>query len=82
MKKLIIVLAHPRTGSSLVMQTLKFLNVGIIGQFERNDLPQEANPKGYYEAKYILNKGLTDLVIEKLNKMNTKLLRLKLHLRV
>ena len=80
MKRLIIVLAHPRTGSSLVMQTLKFFNVGIIGQFERNDLPQEANPKGYYEDKYILNKGLTDLVIDKIEQNEYEIVAVKIAL--
>ena len=57
MKKLIIVLSHQRTGSSLLMQTLKHLNIGIIGEFERSDLPQKANPNGYYEDVDILSKG-------------------------
>jgi len=65
-KQLIIVLAHPRTGSSMLMQTLRLLGVEIIGEFERKDLPQEANPRGYFEDVEILSKGLTEYAIEKI----------------
>ena len=81
MQKLIIVLAHPRTGSSLLMQTLKLLNVEIIGRFERKDLPQQANPRGYYEDCHILRKGLTDRAIEKIEKNKAGTIAVKVALR-
>lgn len=81
MKRLIVVLAHPRTGSSLLMQTLRLLNLGIIGLFERRDLPQQANPKGYYEDKYILNKGLTNGTIERIERDDSEILAVKIALR-
>ena len=77
MRKLIIVLAHPRTGSALLMQTLRLLNVGIIGQFERRDLPQQANPKGYYEDWDILMKGLTDQAIEIIEQNKSEMVAVK-----
>ena len=80
MKKLIIVLAHQRTGSSLLMQTLRLLGVGVIGQFERKNLPQQANPKGYYEEKDILCKGITDVTIEQINHNRDETLALKVAL--
>lgn len=80
MKKLIIVLAHPRTGSSMLMQTLRLLNVKVIGQFEREDLPQHANPKGYYEDKKILKKGLTLEAIDKIEKNESETLAVKIAL--
>ncbi|MBE0650711.1 MAG: hypothetical protein IH595_07695 [Bacteroidales bacterium] len=80
MKKLIVVLAHPRTGSSLLMQTLRFLNVGILGRFEREDLPQQANPKGYYEDREILGKGLTDWAIERIEQDHNEILAVKIAL--
>jgi len=65
MKKKIIVLAHPRTGSSLLMQTLKILGLPVVGSFKRPDLPQEANPRGYYEDREILNKGINFNLLKK-----------------
>lgn len=82
MKKLIIVLAHPRTGSSLLMQTLKLLNVAVIGQFERNDLPQHANPKGYFEDMHILSKGITEETIEKIEQSESEIVAFKIALAV
>ncbi len=54
----VIVLAEARTGSSLLMQTLRLLGKEILGQFERKHLPQVANPHGYYEDEDFLGKGL------------------------
>jgi len=45
----IIVLAHPRTGSSLLMQTLGLLGAPMIGTQWREDCPRSANPRGYFE---------------------------------
>ncbi len=80
MEKLIIVLAHPRTGSSMLMQSLRLLRVEIMGLFEREDLPEEANPKGYYEDRKILSKGLTDEAIEKIEKREKGPLAVKIAL--
>lgn len=54
----IVVLTHPRTGSSLLMQTLRLLGVEVVGEFCRAGLPAEANPKGFYEDLEILVHGL------------------------
>lgn len=54
-----IVLAHPRTGSSLLMQTLAILGLPWIGRHHREDLGAEANPRGYFEDPDILAYGLT-----------------------
>jgi hypothetical protein len=78
MKKLIIVLTHPRTGSSLLMQTLKCLNVGIIGEFKNDNMPIEANPKGYYEDEGILRKGIAREVIEKIESKEDEVVAIKL----
>ncbi len=81
MKKLIVILAHPRTGSSLLMQTLRLLNVGIIGESERKDLPLQANPKGYYEDKKILSNGLISQVIEKIEQNENEIIAVKIALK-
>lgn len=47
----------------MAMQTLRLLGAGIIGRFEREDLPHEANPRGYYEDREILGHGLTEYAI-------------------
>ncbi len=54
-----IVLAHPRTGSSLLMQTLAILGMPWLGNRHRSDLGIAANPKGYFEDPDILAHGLT-----------------------
>lgn len=54
----VIVLTHPRTGSSLVMQTLRLLGVPVIGSVEHSHLPASANPKGYFEDHELLRYGL------------------------
>jgi len=54
-----IVLAHPRTGSSLVMQTLAILGMPWIGDVRRDDLGEAANPRGYFEDPAVLANGLT-----------------------
>lgn len=57
----IVVLTHPRTGSSLLMQTLRLLGAEIRGEAERPDVPREANPRGYYEHVPVLHHGLRAL---------------------
>lgn len=54
----IIVLTHARTGSSLLMQTLRLLGADVVGIAERADLPHSANPKGFFENIEILGQGL------------------------
>jgi hypothetical protein len=54
----IVVLTHPRTGSSLVMQTLRLLGASVIGSVEHSHLPASANPKGYFEDHELLRHGL------------------------
>lgn len=54
-----IVLAHPRTGSSLLMQTLAILGMPWLGNRHRSDLGTAANPKGYFEDPDMLAHGLT-----------------------
>lgn len=81
MKKLIIILAHPRTGSSLLMQTLRLLNIGIVGEPERKDLPFQANPKGYYEDKNILSNGLTSQAIEEIEQNESEIVAVKISLK-
>lgn len=70
MKERVFVLAHPRTGSSLLMQSFKILGLNVLGDRNRNDLPNKANPKGYFEDKAMLFKGLTEENIFKIE--NTK----------
>ena len=62
------------------MQTLKHLNIGIIGGFERRDLPQNANPNGYYEDVDILSKGLTRKAIEKIEQNESEVVAVKIAL--
>ena len=54
----IIVLTHPRTGSSLLMQTLRLLGADVIGSAEHPRLPASANPKGFFEEPELLRHGL------------------------
>jgi hypothetical protein len=54
----IVVLTQPRTGSSLVMQTLRLLGATVIGTVEHALLPLSANPKGFFEDPEILRRGL------------------------
>lgn len=58
-----IVLAYPRTGSSMCMQTLKNLGVFVFGDAERPDLDVDGNPKGYFEDLRVLGAGLTEEVV-------------------
>jgi hypothetical protein len=53
-----VVLTQPRTGSSLVMQTLRLLGAAVIGTVEHARLPLSANPKGFFEDPDILRRGL------------------------
>lgn len=54
----IVVLTHPRTGSSLVMQTLRLLGAEVIGSLEHPRLPMSANPRGFFEEPEVLRRGL------------------------
>jgi hypothetical protein len=54
----IFVLTHPRTGSSLVMQTLRLLGADVIGRVEHPELPMSMNPKGFFEEPELLRHGL------------------------
>lgn len=53
-----VVLTHPRTGSSLVMQTLRLLGADVIGSLEHPRLPPSANPRGFFEDPEVLRRGL------------------------
>lgn len=45
---MVVITGAPRTGTSMMMQTLKILNFPIVGnKFNEHDL-EEFNPKGYY----------------------------------
>ena len=59
---MIIVTGSCRTGTSMMMQTLKLLGVPIEGEKFHADFPvEEGNPKGYYDLPFeILQKGLGD----------------------
>lgn len=63
MPQFIVVLAYPRTGSSLCMQTLKHLGAHVAGNAERPDLDVDGNPRGYYEDMRVLGKGLTEKIV-------------------
>ena len=54
----IFVLTHPRTGSSLVMQTLRLLGAAVIGSVEHPELPIAMNPRGFLEEPELLRHGL------------------------
>lgn len=56
---MIIVTGTGRCGTSMVMQTLKILGVGVTGEkFSGQNIP-ECNPKGYYELDpNVINKGI------------------------
>jgi hypothetical protein len=58
-----IVLMHPRTGSSLVMQTLGFLGMPLFGEADRPDMPADANPKGFFENQELLRGGLAAVLV-------------------
>lgn len=78
--KLVIVLAHPRTGSSLLMQTLKLLGAEVVGSLMREDLPPEANPRGYFEDKHLLSEGMTEAHIGKIELIQGECLAAKVAL--
>lgn len=61
----IVVLTHPRTGSSLVMQTLRLLGVPVVGTAEHPHLPASANPRGYFEDHDMLRHGLQSPALER-----------------
>ncbi len=54
----IFVLTHPRTGSSLVMQTLRLLGAAVTGSVEHPELPISMNPRGFFEEPELLRHGL------------------------
>lgn len=60
----VTVLTHPRTGSSLVMQTLRLLGAEVIGSVEHSDLPLSMNPKGFFEEPELLRLGLHASVLQ------------------
>jgi len=62
----IVVLAMPRTGSSLLMQTLRLLGVPIIGERWRRDTPRSANPRGFFVDPDLLARGLHSVNRERL----------------
>lgn len=67
---MLIVLAHPRTGSSLAMQTIAALGYPIVGKKERRNLSAEANPRGYMEEHPLLSKGLSPRYLERFIQMD------------
>lgn len=79
-ERLVVVLCHPRTGSSLLMQTLRHLGMSVIGQRWRDTLPVEANPAGYWEDTEAFRDGFSP---ENLARIGTSLDRsaIKLPLR-
>lgn len=78
MKGACVVLAHPRTGSSLLMQTLSILGMPWVGSHHREDLPVEANPKGYLEDRALLVQGLTGANLARLGALDGHALKLSL----
>ena len=57
---MIVVTGSCRSGSSLMMQTLKLLGIEIAGEKFHEDFPvEEGNPKGYYDLPFeIVMNGL------------------------
>ena len=50
---MIVVTGSPRSGTSLVMQTLDILGLPIVGEKFHADFPiTEGNPKGYYDLPF------------------------------
>jgi len=75
-----IVLTHPRTGSSLVMQTLRLLGAPVIGSAEHPHLPASANPKGYFEDHDLLRHGLySAALVHKPAMLRGRAVKLALH---
>lgn len=54
-----LILFTPRTGSSLLAQTIRLLGGGILGE-PMTDCPEAANPRGYYDIPDIRNQGWTE----------------------
>lgn len=54
----IIIVFNPRTGSSLLAQTLRLLGKPVLGNHETNT-PLDANPKGFLDIREIRDKGLS-----------------------
>ncbi|MEP5153098.1 hypothetical protein, partial [Planktotalea sp.] len=66
---MIVVLTLGRSGSSLMMQTLKILGADVFGfAFGKNPTKRhvEANPKGYFEDGQLFAKGLNSHAFKKL----------------
>lgn len=57
---MIVVTGSSRSGTSLMMQTLKLLDIPIEGHKFHDDFPvKEANPKGYYDLPFdVIAQGL------------------------
>ena len=54
-----LIIFSPRTGSSLLAQTLRLLGQPILGEAE-SDCKPEANPRGYYDIPDLRNEGWTE----------------------
>jgi len=71
---MIVVLTMGRSGSSLMMQTLKLLGADVFGVLFR-DNPTEAhialNPKGYFEDGRLYSRGLKSRAFRKLKEQGT-----------
>lgn len=70
----IIVSGNSRTGTSLMMQTLKALGLKVSGEkFVRKPGDElyeehyENNPLGFYEIPYLVNVGIKDYTVDKIN---------------
>jgi len=62
----VVVLALPRSGSSLLMQTLALLGAPVIGERWLKEYPRSANPRGYFEDIRLSVHGLTEENLERL----------------
>jgi len=78
MKDACLILAHPRTGSSLLMQTLDILGMAWVGQRERPSLPSDANPRGYLEDPPLLARGLDPEVLVRVGSLERRAAKLAL----
>lgn len=76
----VIVLTHPRTGSSLVMQTLRLLGADVIGGLEHPELPMSMNPKGFFEEPEFLRHGMhAPALVEQPALLRGRSIKLALH---
>lgn len=68
-KNVALILFFPRTGSSLLAQTLRLLGKPVLGEAESNS-PVWANPRGYYDIPEIRDRGF---VLDNLEKYASRL---------